>query len=41
MAEEHAGDFKGRDGVEAPGWYRTKVLASLVRRAVTELQAQA
>jgi carbon-monoxide dehydrogenase medium subunit len=41
MAEEHAGDFKGRDGVEAPGWYRTKILASLVRRAVTELQAQA
>jgi aerobic carbon-monoxide dehydrogenase medium subunit len=37
-AEEYAGDFRGRDGVEAPGWYRVKVLGSLVRRAVLALQ---
>lgn len=26
--------FRGRDGVEAPGWYRKRVLPTLVRRAV-------
>lgn len=41
VAEEHSADFEARDGVEAPGWYRTKVLASLVRRAVAALQAKA
>jgi carbon-monoxide dehydrogenase medium subunit len=30
-------DFTGRDGVEAPGWYRTSVLPALVRRAVLAL----
>jgi carbon-monoxide dehydrogenase medium subunit len=40
-AEEYASDFHGRDGVEAPGWYRVKVLASLVRRAVQALQENA
>jgi carbon-monoxide dehydrogenase medium subunit len=39
--EEFAADFHGRDGVEAPGWYRVKVLGSLVRRAVQSLQANA
>ena len=29
--------FEGRDGVEAPGWYRVKVLPSLVRRAAQAL----
>jgi aerobic carbon-monoxide dehydrogenase medium subunit len=37
-AENHCGAFKARDGVEAPGWYRLKVLPSLVRRAVRELR---
>jgi carbon-monoxide dehydrogenase medium subunit len=40
-AGEFAADFHGRDGVEAPGWYRVKVLGSLVRRAVQSLQANA
>ncbi len=26
-------DFTGRDGIEAPGWYRVSVLPALVRRA--------
>ena len=37
-AEKYSGDFQGRDGVEAPGWYRVKVLASLVRRAALAIQ---
>jgi aerobic carbon-monoxide dehydrogenase medium subunit len=37
-AEEYSGDFQGRDGIEAPGWYRVKVLPSLVRRAVQGIQ---
>jgi carbon-monoxide dehydrogenase medium subunit len=28
------GDLHGRDGVEAPGWYRTQVLPKLVRAAM-------
>jgi carbon-monoxide dehydrogenase medium subunit len=40
-AGEYAADFRSRDGVEAPGWYRVKVLASLVRRAVQALQENA
>ncbi len=32
-----AGAFSGREGVEAPGWYRVAVLPALVRRAVTAL----
>ena len=40
-AESHCGTLHARDGVEAPAWYRLKVLPSLVRRAVRELQAQA
>lgn len=31
------GDFRGRDGVEAPGWYRVKVLPALVRLAFESL----
>jgi carbon-monoxide dehydrogenase medium subunit len=38
MAEKYSGDFQGRDGVEAPGWYRVKVLKSLVHRAAQEIQ---
>ncbi|TIO10834.1 FAD binding domain-containing protein [Mesorhizobium sp.] len=40
QAERLCGDFSGRDGIEAPGWYRVKVLPSLVRRAVLALQEQ-
>ena len=40
LARERIGDFAGRDGVEAPGWYRTQVLPSLVRTAFQFLQAQ-
>ena len=32
-----ASDFVGRDGVEAPGWYRVQVLPTLVGRAVRQL----
>ena len=32
MADAECGIFQGRDGVEAPGWYRVKVLPSLLRR---------
>lgn len=38
-AENYSGDFTGRDGVEAPGWYRVKVLPSLLRKAVHDLQS--
>jgi len=41
LARERTGDFAGRDGVEAPGWYRTQVLPSLVRSAFQSLHAQA
>jgi aerobic carbon-monoxide dehydrogenase medium subunit len=40
-AESCCGAFRARDGIEAPGWYRLKVLPSLVRRAVQALQEQA
>jgi aerobic carbon-monoxide dehydrogenase medium subunit len=39
QAEAAAGDFVGRDSVEAPGWYRTRVLPTLVGRAVERLLA--
>lgn len=35
-----AGDFHGRDGVDAPGRYRVQLLPALVRRAVAALVAQ-
>jgi aerobic carbon-monoxide dehydrogenase medium subunit len=37
-AESMVGDFVGRDGIEAPGWYRVKVLPVLVRRAFQALE---
>lgn len=37
-AAETIGDLHGRDGVEAPGWYRLRVLPALVRRAVDEIR---
>jgi carbon-monoxide dehydrogenase medium subunit len=33
-----ADECTGRDGVDAPGWYREAVLPTLVRRAVTRLR---
>jgi carbon-monoxide dehydrogenase medium subunit len=43
-AAEHAalltGDFSPREGVEAPAWYRTRVLPSLLRRAFEDLAGQ-
>jgi aerobic carbon-monoxide dehydrogenase medium subunit len=38
MAEKLCDGLRARDGVEAPGWYRRKVLPSLVRRAVGALR---
>jgi carbon-monoxide dehydrogenase medium subunit len=32
-------DFIGRDAVDAPGWYRTRVLPGLVARAFATLTA--
>lgn len=40
-AESHRATLRARDGIEAPGWYRVKVLPSLVRKAVTTLREQA
>ena len=37
-AQSMAADFVGRDGIEAPGWYRVKVLPVLVRRAFEALK---
>ena len=39
-ARARLGDFEGRDGVEAPGWYRTQVLPGLARAAFRSLRAQ-
>ena len=36
-AAELAGEFDGREGVDAPGWYRVAVLPALARRAVAAL----
>jgi carbon-monoxide dehydrogenase medium subunit len=38
MAQKLCGGLPARDGVEAPGWYRRKVLPSLVRKAVSALR---
>jgi len=37
LADANAASFEGRDGIEAPGWYRVKVLPSLMRRAAQAL----
>jgi carbon-monoxide dehydrogenase medium subunit len=37
-ARSFCGDFKGRDGIEAPGWYRVQVLPALVGRAIRAVQ---
>jgi aerobic carbon-monoxide dehydrogenase medium subunit len=40
MAAKHCGILRARDGIEAPAWYRLKVLPSLVRKAVAALREQ-
>jgi carbon-monoxide dehydrogenase medium subunit len=40
-AESHSGVFQSRDGLDAPPWYRIKVLPTLVRKAVSALRVQA
>lgn len=40
IATDLTGDFSGRDGIEAPGWYRVQVLPALVRRAFEHLDRQ-
>jgi carbon-monoxide dehydrogenase medium subunit len=40
LAARHVQVFKGRDGVEASGWYRRQVLPALLRRAVADIQTQ-
>ncbi len=37
LAATRAGDFTGRDAVDAPGWYRERVLPGLVSRAFAAL----
>jgi aerobic carbon-monoxide dehydrogenase medium subunit len=39
LVGELSGDFTGRESVEAPGWYRVKVLPSLVGKAFGDLAA--
>jgi carbon-monoxide dehydrogenase medium subunit len=39
-AESVLGSLHGRDGVEAPGWYRERVVPALVRRAVADLMKE-
>lgn len=34
------GEFRGRDGIEVPSWYRIQVLPALVRKAVYAIQRQ-
>ncbi len=40
IAEKLCAGLRARDGVEAPGWYRLKVLPSLARKAVGALREQ-
>ncbi len=37
LAKRYLDEFNGRDGLDAPGWYRTRVLPELVRRAFTDI----
>jgi carbon-monoxide dehydrogenase medium subunit len=39
-AERVLNSLRGRDGVEAPGWYRERVVPALVRRAVADLMKE-
>ena len=39
-AEHHCATLRARDGVEAPGWYRLKVLPNLVRKAANTMREQ-
>lgn len=39
-ARQSVAEFTARDAVDAPGWYRLSVLPVLLRRALTQLQAE-
>jgi len=38
LARAHLADFAPRSGLDAPGWYRLRVLPTLVRRAFEQIQ---
>jgi aerobic carbon-monoxide dehydrogenase medium subunit len=40
LAKANINEFKGRDGVDAPAWYRLRVLPSLATRAIDNLKLQ-
>ncbi len=40
VARRCLGDFNGRDGIDAPGWYRIRVLPEVARRAFLDLLSQ-
>ncbi len=40
LSRSCAAEFSGRDGTDAPGWYRLRVLPSLVGRAFENLKSQ-
>ena len=40
LAGEMSKEFSGRDGIEAPGWYRVQVLPVLVRRVFEALRLE-
>ena len=37
LAQQHTADFTPRSGLDAPGWYRLRVLPTLVRRAFEQI----
>ena len=39
-AEAHLSSLKPRDGVDAPGWYRARILPRLIERAFADLATQ-
>ncbi|WP_239025259.1 FAD binding domain-containing protein [Rhodoligotrophos defluvii] len=41
LAKAASRAFRGRDGIEAPGWYRVQVLPALVRRCAETIMAPA
>lgn len=40
LARAHTGGFSARDGLDAPGWYRLRILPSLVRQAFAEIEQE-
>lgn len=41
LAGAHAEGFTPRDGVDAPGWYRLRVLPALLRQAIDQINEEA